>query len=182
MASSSLTTRQCQWRHFFKFCQLYQQVPLPASLDTVLLYLTFMAESFKYVSIINYLSALWVLHKLNGYPHVDPKSFEIYITLRGIRRTIGDVSTQARPLTLVDLLSLYRSLDLSSSEDLALWVAILLCFRGLLRKSNVVEEGLALTRDGVFFFDWGVLIKLIRTKTIAFRGLPLITYAFFPHF
>ena len=169
MAESSLSTRQCQWRHYFKFCSEFHQQPLPASLDTVLLYLTFMADSFKYVSIINYLSALWSLHKVSGFSHIDPKNFEIHMTLRGIRRTLGDVTTRARPLSVSELLLIYAMLNLRNTEDLALWCAILLCYRGLLRKSNVVELGLAILVRDIQFFSWGVLVRVRRTKTISFR-------------
>ena len=168
LADSSWSTRQSQWRHYFRFCDVYDQVPLPASLDTVLLYLAYMASSFKYVSIVNYLSALWVLHKMTNHQHVDPKSFEIHMTLREIRRTLGDVVQQARPISIQELCKIYSVLDMSDSQDLALWCAILLCFRGLLRKSNVVEEGLALLVADVCFFPWGVLIRVKRTKTISF--------------
>ena len=169
MAESSMSTRRSQWKHYFKFCHEFDQVPLPASLETVLLYLAFMADRFKYVTIINYLSALWVLHKLSGFSHVDPKSFEIHVTLRGIRRTLGDATKQARPISVDELLKIYYILDLSVTEDLAFWCALLLCFRGLLRKSNVVEERLAVLVKDVSFFPWGVLLAVRRTKTISFK-------------
>ena len=169
MAESTLATRRSQWRKFVQFCVVYDRIALPASLETILLYLAFLAEKFKYVSIINYLSAVWVFHKVNGYEHVDPKSFPIVITLRGIRRTLGDVSIQARPVSVTELKMIFSVLDMSVDEDLALWVAILLCFRGSLRKSNVVEEGLAVEVNDVVVFPWGLLLSVRRTKTISFR-------------
>ena len=120
LADSSWSTRQSQWRHYFKFCDTYNQVPLPASLDTVLLYLAHMADSFKYVSIVNYLSVLWVLHKVISHQHVDPKSFEIHVTLKGIRRTLGDTVHQARPISIQELCKIYSALNMSDSSDLAL--------------------------------------------------------------
>ena len=169
MAASSQSTRKSQWKHYFRFCEEFSQVPLPASLETILLYLVYMAETFKYVTIINYLSALWLLHKLANVDHVDPKGFEIHITLRGIRHCLGDVQKQARPVSVQELLHIYSVLDFSKSEDLAFWCAIVLCFRGLLRKSNVVEEGLAILFRDVQFFEWGVLVTVRRTKTICFK-------------
>ena len=144
-------------------------MPLSAILETILLHLVYMAETFKYVTIINYLPAVWLLHKLAGVDHMDPKPFEIHITLRGIRRYLGDVQKQARPVSLLELLSIYSCLDFSKSEDLAFWCAIVLCFRGLLRKSNVVEEGLAILVGDVIFFEWGALVSVGRTKTICFK-------------
>ena len=42
-------------------------------------------------------------------------------------------------------------LDMSRSEDVAYWVSILLGFRGLLRKSNIVEEDMAVRVKDVIF-------------------------------
>ena len=169
MADTSNSTRNSQWKHYFNFCTFYDQVPVPASLDTVLLYLAYMASSFKYVSIINYLSALWVLHKISGLPPLDPKTFEIHMTLRGIRRTLGDTKSQAPPVSVAELLMIYAHLDMGSVEDLAFWCAVILCIRGLLRKSNVVEESFALLAHDVEFYPWGVLVKVNRSKTISFK-------------
>ena len=44
MADSTSATCWSQWKHYFKFCELYDQIPLPVSLDTVLLYLAYMSE------------------------------------------------------------------------------------------------------------------------------------------
>ena len=174
MADSTATTRKSQWRCYLRFCSEYDLVPLPATLDTVLLYIVYLADRFKYVSIINYLSALWVLHKINGIPHVDPSSFEIKMTLKGVRRTIGDVSIQARPISLGELRRIFSSLDLECSEDVAYWVALLLGFRGLLRKSNIVEEGLALLVSDVNVNDWGLLAVVRRSKTICFHEREML--------
>ena len=168
MADSTASTRQCQWRHYLRFCSEYDQVPLPAGLDTILLYIAFMAGQFKYVSLINYLSAVWVLHKVNGFSHIDPASFEIKMTLRGVRRSIGDTSTQARPIPVSEVACMHMYLDMSLSEEVAFWLAVLLCYRGLLRKSNVVEEGLAVRVSDVTFHPWGLLLLVRHTKTISF--------------
>ena len=88
LADSTKSTRNSQWKHYLQFCDDYERVPLPASLDTILLYLSHMSLSFKYVSIINYLSSVWTLHKLNGFLHIDKGTFELHVTLRGIRRTL----------------------------------------------------------------------------------------------
>ena len=77
------------------------------------------------------------------------------ITLRGIRRVLGSQVRQARPATVRELRIIYGTLNLLDSEELAFWLAILLCFRGLLRKSNVCEEGLAILLEDVLIKPWG---------------------------
>ena len=58
---------------------------------------------------------------------------------------------------------------MDDSEDVAFWLALILCFRGLLRKSNVVEVGLALCLQDVQWHTWGVSLSIRRTKTISFK-------------
>ena len=136
----------------------------PASLRTILLYLAFLAETKAYVSIINYLSAVWSLHKLNGIQHIEPSTFAIQMTLRGIH-----ICKQAAPLRVEDLKLIFTHLDMDNSEDVAFWLAIILCFRGLLRKSNMVQKDLAVCLLDVMMFPWGLLLSVRRTKTISFR-------------
>ena len=64
--------------------------PVPASLDVVLLYVTHLANRLCYSSIKQYLGGLWQLHKIMGLDHLDLNRFELYITMRGIRRVLGD--------------------------------------------------------------------------------------------
>jgi integrase len=169
MSENTIRTRTVQWNHYFDFCRVLNEKPLPASMDLVTMYLAFMAERFTYTSVINYLSALWVLHKTYGFPHLDPSDFRIKTTLGGIKRALGDAKVQAPPLTPQQLSLIYAALDLSSTEDLCFWTALLLGFRALLRKSNLFEPGLALTVKDVFRYKWGTHLVISRSKTIQYR-------------
>ena len=161
-----MSTHQTKWRHYFKFCDSLELEPLLARLYAVLLYVTYMASSFKFSSIQNYLSALWILHKIAGYSQIEPQSFELQITLRG---SLGNTVTQARPVLVAELLEIHYFLNFTSLEDLAFWLVLIICFRGRLRKSNLVEVCLCLLVEDVFYFDRGVLFCLHHTKTIQFR-------------
>ena len=179
MAESTKSARTSQWRIYLRFCDSYDRQALPADVETVLLYLAFLAQNRSYVTIINYLSAVWSLHKVNGIPHVDPSTFEIQMTLKGIKRTLGDVRSQARPITVKELRLIFTALDMSDSQDAAFWLALIISFRGLLRKSNVVEQGMAILLSDVEFTSWGVIVKLRRTKTITCKErvlhVPFVT-------
>ena len=179
MAESTYCTCRSQWKHYLHFCALYDLTPLPAKADTICMYLSYMADSFVYSSIINYLSAVWVLHRVNGVPHVDINDSSIKFTLKGIRRVLGDSSTSAIPMTVADLRLIFETLDMSNTEDLVFWLSLIMGFRGLLRKSNLFECGLALRDADVRIMSWGVLLVLNRTKTISFRErileVPLVT-------
>ena len=49
----------------------------------VYIYIAYLSTRLSYVSITNYLSALWYLHKINRYSHVEPSSFALRQTLLG---------------------------------------------------------------------------------------------------
>ena len=173
---SSLFPDQGDWCHCspLTFCDQFELEPLPASAGTICLYLAYMAETFVYSSIQNYLSAVWVLHHVHSIPHIDIHDHGIKFTLQGIRRVLGDATNSATPMTVQDLKKIYTMLDMSCSEDLAFWLSLILGFRALLRKSNLFESGLALVHN-----DGGVLLSLRRTKTICFREcvleIPLVS-------
>ena len=168
MAENTIRTRKVQWNHYFDFCRLVKLTPLPASVELVTMYLSFMAERFTYTSIINYLSALWVLHKTHGYPLVDPTDFRIKTTLLGIKRILGDAKVQAIPLTAADMARIFAALDFSSTEDICFWLALLLGFRALLRKSNLFESGLAVTIGDAYSHSWGLRLIIRKSKTIQY--------------
>lgn len=154
--------------------------PLPATLEVILLYLTFLAESLSYTSIINYLSGIWTLHKYLNYDHIDKKDFMIQITLAGIKRVIGHKTKQAVPITIAHLRLIYSALNLELSEDIAFWLALLFGFRALLRKSNLFDDTMCLKERDVTVYDWGVQLTLDKTKTIQFRErqlqIPLVNF------
>lgn len=177
-AESSMRTRKSQWRKYLAFCTDLSLTPLPATLETILLYLAYLAETLKYVSIINYLSAIWVLHKFLGYTHIDPSHFFIKMTLTGIRRVLGDARNQANPISVQQLAMIHSVLDPTSSEQVCFWLALLLGFRALLRKSNLFETGMAILDSDIGMESWGVRVTLRRTKTIQFAersvSIPLV--------
>lgn len=61
-----------------------------------------------------------------------------------------------------------RTLDLQSTNDFVFWCAVVLAFRGLLRKSSVCKGENNLLRSDVQFFSWGLLISIRKSKTIQF--------------
>ena len=179
MSENSKSTRTSQWKSYFEFCLEFGfQDPLPASLDMMLLYVVHLADRLQYKSIQQYLGAVWILHEMSGLGHVDPYNFELMITMRGIKRSLGDTTKQARPATLLDLVKIFHALDLSVSQDLAFWVALLLGFRALLRKSNLVEVDMSIKISDITWESWGLGISVRRTKTISFNErilyIPLV--------
>ena len=78
------------------------------------------------------------------------------------------------PLTTTQLLHMYRLVSLDDNLSHAMWCGIVLSFRTLLRKSNLVPEtyadvGHVLTRGDVTFTKDGMLLRVRSSKTIQYR-------------
>ena len=121
-------SRKSQWKRFFGFCSEFGLTPLPADVETIGLYVTFLARDCCYVTIANYISGVWALHDYWGVAHVDPTAFLVRSTLLGAKRLLGCESVQADPLSPEQLLLIYKVLDMNLFSDLQFWCAIVLMY------------------------------------------------------
>ena len=99
-----------------------------------------MSQTSSYGHLKHLLSSLKFLHLAYDVDFPN-NSFQIDMTMQGLKRRLAQVPFQVLPITPKVLRAMYRYLDMSSNEDLALWCAYLVAFFGLLRKKNVVPEG-----------------------------------------
>lgn len=169
LAQSSWKTRRSQWLHYHRFCVKIGVEPLSCSPNTLCHYIAYMARSFKYVSIINYVSAVRGFQKWHGVTPVPPDNFMVSSTLVGVRRLLGDTAFSSDPLLPPQLLRMYATLDMRMPKDLVFWTATVVAFRGLLRKSAVCKGEHCIRRQDVTFYAWGVVIIQRSSKTIQFQ-------------
>lgn len=151
---------------------------LPADTLTVARFLTFMARTSKFSTINNYLSAVVVLHRYHGFEANFRDTFYIKLVIKGLRRILGDEPCKSRPLQPEQLLACYYHMDKSSELVQACWGAIILCFRSLLRKSNVLPSSSlvdrhVLRRSDVRFHSWGMMLHVKSSKTIQYNERKL---------
>ena len=130
-----------QIRTFLTFTSYFGLTPLPASLQTTLVYLQFLSRSFSTSqSIRNYLNGVKFLHSMVGlnFPHLD--HFLVKLTLRGLARIIDTPPKHAKPMTSAILLSFLPYLNLSIPLHATLWAAFLVAFFTFARLSNIVPD------------------------------------------
>ena len=97
-ANSTWDTRRSSWKKYLEFCSSHAYEPLPASLEMLELYITYLClDGCKYSTIENYLSAVFTLHKVYDVPHINQKCFSLTMVKQGIKRTIGNAGKQAPP-------------------------------------------------------------------------------------
>lgn len=162
-ASRSDNTKRAyagDWADFTTWCNDQHCESLPATAQTVALYITAQAQAGKKVATITRrLASISQAHQLAGY--ASPTQVEqVRTILKGIRRTHTTAQDQAAPIT-IDVLRLLVSVlpaDLLGQRDRAL---LLLGFAGALRRSEIV----ALQVEDVTFSNAGAIIRLKRSKT-----------------
>lgn len=162
-ASRSAGTRKAYTsalRGFSAWCIREACSSLPATPQTVAVYLAHMATSERRVSTIRKArSAIDAAHRLSGYgrPGRHPMVHEV---MQGIARELAVAPVQKRPLITDDLRALLRSIPdgLKGCRDRAL---LLLGFAGALRRSELV----ALRLEDVEFVDAGLRIHIRKSKT-----------------
>jgi integrase len=144
------------WEDFTRFCRASTREALPASPETLSLYLESLAQKGKKVSTLNRrLAAISVRHKGEGL--ATPSSSELVRSvLAGIRRDLGVAPRRAKPLRLSEIrLAATDDLEPSSLASLRERALILLGYAGAFRRSELSSllcediewrrEGLAIT-------------------------------------
>lgn len=173
-ANSTLKTRNSQWDRYIEFCRSNQLVAVPADPITVARFLVNLAKDCVYSTCNNYLSAIVTLHKFFGYTQSFRECFVIKMVMQGLGRYFGKVVVQKRGLTPDNLLCIYNLLDLSDVNTITKWSAIILSFRTLLRKSNIVQTtlgdlGMVVTRSDIEYTPQGIILHVKKTKTLQRR-------------
>ncbi len=160
-ASVSKNTRRAYragWQDFSSWCTETELEPLPASPDTVALFLT--ARSSQTVSTLRVkLAAIQAAHKTAGH-HLDTSHPVIDRVWAGIRRTNGVAQQGAAPVLGADIRAMVAGLggSMIDTRDRAL---LLIAFAGGFRRSELV----ALDVQDLSFSEQGVAITLRRSKT-----------------
>ena len=124
------------------------------------------------MSIRNYISGVWYHQKMLGFPDYS-SSFMLIQTLNGIERSF-DYSGKAEkyPLTAVDLLEMYKLLDMSVFDDALFWISALICFRGLLRVGHVTASAHNIKCADVLVSEGFIVINILSSKTDQFGSKP----------
>jgi integrase len=142
-----------------KLGEEHRVMALPASPETVALYVADLAEAAKPATIDLRLAAISAAHRAAG--HDSPTKEEaVRLVRRGVRRTLGTAQRQVRPLTVPELRVMLQGLgaDMGGCRDRAL---LLLGFAGALRRSELVGLDVADVTEG----SDGLTVRLRRSKT-----------------
>ena len=110
-------------RQFLSFCDNYGLAPLPASEDTLILFVTSLAAQIKPQSINVYLAGVRSLHVSNGYDNPLTPGLRLKQTLRGIERNHFAPPKRKMPITFDLLCKIHVFMNFRSNDDIVYWAA-----------------------------------------------------------
>ena len=149
---------------------------MPVSEKHLAMYAAYLARRLRPATIKQYLNVVRLLHVECGADNPVKDNWYLKSTLTGIGRVKGSVVNRKTPMTPETLLSIKRTLQLSTAEDCIFWAACLTMFFGLFRKSNLFPGPDGFDPKKQFIrhafrlrADKALSIKVTWSKTIQFN-------------
>lgn len=159
IAPASRRAYRGDWKCFVSFCEFRERSALPASSDTISIFLSELADLRKSVStVVRMLTTINKAHELAGYQSV--RTPEIKALMKGIKRTIGRPTDKVNAISFRDLVKMAGKCDSSliGMRDRAI---LMLGWSSALRRSELV----ALDIGDLDISDRGIIVTIKRSKT-----------------
>jgi integrase len=158
-AANTRRAYRADWADFSAWCAARRVSPLPATPQSIALYLSGLAPERKVSTLRRRLSAISQAHQAAGHPS-PTKDPAVRAVFAGIRRAHGAAQQGKAPVMTADLRRMVAALpdSLLGTRDRAL---LLLGFAGAFRRSELVGLDVAdVSRTGD-----GLVVRLRRSKT-----------------
>ncbi len=159
---------RASWRDFEDWCEQVGIVALPATPETVAMYLSARALQLKVGTLGHRLAAIAVAHKVAGYPNPTSKREEPLASIwAGIKRKRGQRKTQKMPLLEAHLRKIIKLKDAETHSAIGelRWIRdralLLVGFAGALRRSELVDIDI----KDLTFDERGLRLYIPRSKT-----------------
>lgn len=158
-AENTARSYRTGWDQFTAWCDQHGLASLPANPETVALFVADLAGVAKPATIDSRLAAISAAHRAAGYDS-PTKAEAVRLVRRGVRRKVGTVQRQVRPVTVADLRKMVGELgnDAAGCRDRAL---LLIGFAGALRRSELVGLDISDLVEG----PDGLTVTVRRSKT-----------------
>jgi len=147
---------------FTAWCTSHNVVPIPATPETVALYVTALAGAgVKASTIQRRLSAISQAHQLSGHEPSPTSTALVRTTMVGIRRTLGMAPGQKSPVVTAELRVLLAVTPADTLAGLRDHALLLIGFAGGFRRGELV----ALDVEDIEETEDGLRIRIRRGKT-----------------
>lgn len=162
------------WRQFEAWCSKHHRLALPASIETVVAYVTWLADGgdkgkpLAVSSIEQALAAIKLAQRMGGYPF-DTKNAALVTVMKGIRREIAKTRLirRVKPLMADELRVVLESLNPTVLREARDAAVIGLCWAAALRRSELVGLDFGKLGSGTGFVsidDKAITITLMTSK------------------
>jgi site-specific recombinase XerD len=159
---ATLRAYRSDFKDFTRFCREHNFSFLPATPETVALYIADCASRLASATITRRLTSITKAHQSAGYKESPASTHQFIVseTLKGIRRAIGTAQHGKKPLLTADIRRIVAHCpkNLTGTRDRAL---VLIGFAGAFRRSELA----AIDVSDVSFCKDGLVIDLRRSKT-----------------
>ena len=135
LATSTHRTYASAQAQYIKFCTAVNKPPSPATEQTLVLFVAYMAQSCCHATIRVYLSAIRHFHITQGLGDPLTGKLQLQLVLRGVRRkkpSLGDARLPITPLILQAILSVVQAAP-HEYTNIMMWAACCLGFFAFLR-------------------------------------------------
>ncbi len=134
-------------RNYLAFCRQYGITsPVPATGDTLCLWLAYLSTTLKFNTVRSYLQSVCTMHKENGFPDPsvnDPRVLRLY---GGIKRDQGiRVTRQALAITTDMLTTIQSLLSVDQAQHRLMWAVMVTAVYGLFRIGELVSNSARVT-------------------------------------
>lgn len=160
LSENSKKGYRSDFNDFAHWCKRSNRVALPATANSVALYLTKMSSHLKVSSLRRRVTAISKTHEAAGHqsPTLDAK---VKSVLRGIIRTNWERQKHAQPTLIEHVKMIATTLSASDAKSIRDKALLLIGFAGGFRRSELVAlniEDLALAKEGI-------VITINKSKT-----------------
>lgn len=160
-APSTLRAYRADWRDFEAWCAEHGRESMPATGETVALYITSLAGLLAVGTIARRLSSISAAHHAHDEPS-PTQTAACRETWRGIRRTFGVAQQGKAPARTAEIRAMLATLDLDRTIGVRDRALLVIGFAGAMRRSELV----ALDVDDVTErTDEGLVVTIRRSKT-----------------
>lgn len=158
---NTLKAYRNDWDDFLSWCGVHRLEPLPATPQTIALYLTDLSKTHRVSTLYRRLSGISQAHQAAGHQPSPTRDPQVRLVFQGIRRTLGSAPDQKQPAITAEVRAMLETLDLRTLSGVRDRALLLVGFAGAFRRSELVSLDVA----DVSFTKDGLVLQLRRSKT-----------------
>ena len=164
-------------RQYLAFCHRLALNPLPASEDSLILFVTELAQTRAPSTVRSYLAGVRHLHIIHGLANPLANTLRLDLVCKGIQRLKPRCSQPRLPITPLILRQIKHNLQpLSDFDNAMVWAAACLAFFAFLRSGEFCSSALSLTDVAVDSHSnpTALAVSINRSKTDQFgQGIKI---------